>query len=105
MLLRTIAGCHSLRTREAVQLSDVLCHDRMSYAATRWACVFARMVTSPAGKSGQASRHGPLAEGTEGRKKRQRMQGPLVYMPSQLPEQLLLLLCVQRTRLQVMHVT
>ncbi len=65
----------------------------------------ARMVTSPAGKSGQASRHGPLAEGAEGRKKRQVMQGPLVCMPSQLPEQPLLLLCAQRTRLQVMCMT
>ncbi len=68
-----------------------------------WACIFARMVISPAGKSGQASRRGPHAEGAEGRKKRQRMQGPLVYMPSQLPEQLPLLRCVQRTRLQVMR--
>ena len=66
--------------------------------------MFARMVISPAGKSGQASRHGPRAEGAEARK-RQRMQGPLVCMPSQLPEQLLLLLCVQRTRLQVMRMT
>jgi len=65
----------------------------------------ARMVTSLAGKSGQDSRHGPRAEGAEGRKKRQVMQGPLVYTPSQLPEQLLLLLCVQRRRPQVMHAT
>ena len=70
-----------------------------------WASISARMVTSPAGKSGQAFRHGPLAEGAEGRKKRHAMQGPLVCMPSQLPEQLLLLLCVQRTRPQVMHMT
>lgn len=67
--------------------------------------MFARMVISPAGKSGQASRHGLRAEGAEGRMKRQRMQGPLVYTPSQLPEQLLLLLCVQRTRPQVMRMT
>ena len=103
MLLRTTASCHSLHTKEAVQLSNVLCHDRLSYAATHWACMFARMVISPAGKSGQASRHGPPAEGAEGRKKRQAMPGPLVCMPSQLPEQLLLLLCAQRTRLQVMR--
>lgn len=68
-----------------------------------WACILARMVISPAGKSGQASRPGPRAEGAEGRKKRQRMQGPLVCMLSQLLEQLLLLLCAQRTRLQVMR--
>ncbi len=29
VLLKTIADCHSLRTREAVQLSDVLCHVRL----------------------------------------------------------------------------
>ena len=29
VLLRTVADCHSLRTKKAVQLSDVLCHVRL----------------------------------------------------------------------------
>ena len=29
LLINIIAGCHSLRTKEAVQLPNVLCHDRV----------------------------------------------------------------------------